>query len=167
MCPFWAVFPVQGLPPPRELKLEPDRQRAIARVSRLLALAHHIQELIDTGQVKDLAEGTPPKQLRPRRLEVARRDHVTRARMTQIMTTAWERSEQTGREPNGRIRRTAPPQAGRNLLLLVPDIQGAILWLPRTTTGQDCVTERNVRRGSTEACFARQRQIWASLMRRR
>ena len=51
---------------------EPEPQGTIPRVSRLLALAHHIQELLDTGQVKDLAE-------------VARRGNVTRARVTQIM----------------------------------------------------------------------------------
>ncbi len=44
----------------------------IPRISRLLALAHHVQELLDTGQVRDLAE-------------VARLGRVTRARMTQIM----------------------------------------------------------------------------------
>jgi len=61
---------LEGAPP--EPSLDPEPEGAIPRVSRLLALAHHIQELLDTGQVKDLAE-------------VARRGHVTRARVTQIM----------------------------------------------------------------------------------
>jgi len=61
---------LEGAPP--EPIPEPERQGTIPRVSRLLALAHHIQELLNTGQVKDLAE-------------VARRGRVTRARVTQIM----------------------------------------------------------------------------------
>ena len=62
---------VDGTAPPGPAR-EPERKGAIPRVSRLLALAHHIQELLDTGQVKDLAE-------------VARRGRVSRARVTQIM----------------------------------------------------------------------------------
>ena len=101
---------------------ESEPQGTIPRVSRLLALAHHIQELLDTGQVKDLAE-------------VARRGRVTRARVTQIM----------------------------NLLLLAPDIQEEILFLPRTTQGSDNVTERAVRKVLREMPFTTQRQTWRKL----
>lgn len=57
---------------PPEPSPDPEPQGTIPRVSRLLALAHHIQELPGTGQVKDLAEA-------------AQRGHVTRARVTRIM----------------------------------------------------------------------------------
>ncbi len=89
---------------------------------QLPALAHHIQELLDTGQVRDLAE-------------VARRGHVTRARVTQIM----------------------------NLLLLAPDIQEEILFLPRTTEGHGGVTERGLRKVVGEPLFAKQRQLWGGM----
>ena len=42
------------------------------RISRLMALAIHMQELVDAGEVADYAE-------------LARLSHVTRARITQIM----------------------------------------------------------------------------------
>jgi hypothetical protein len=59
--------------------------------------------------------------------ELARLAGVTRARMTQIM----------------------------NLLLLAPDIQEEILFLPRTVRGRDAVTERDLR--AAEAEWATQR----------
>jgi len=112
---------VEGYPP-SEPKRELETKGTIPRVSRLLALAHHIQELIDTGQVKDLAE-------------VARRGHVSRARVTQIM----------------------------NLLLLAPDIQEEILFLPWTTEGGDIVTERAVRTVIGDPSFVNQRHVWGGL----
>jgi len=111
---------LEGAPP--ESTSDPEPQGTIPRVSRLLALAHHIQELLDTGQVKDLAE-------------VARRGHVTRARVTQIM----------------------------NLLLLAPDIQEEILFLPPTTRGKDPMTLRGLRRVLAEPSFVRQRHLWQEL----
>ena len=101
---------------------EPEPQGTIPCVSRLLALAHHIQELLDTGQVKDLAE-------------VARRGHVTRAPVTQIM----------------------------NLLLLAPDIQEEVLFLPSPTTGSDKVIERGLRTVISELSFGSQRRVWVRL----
>ena len=111
---------MEGAPPP-EPEPQPERERpgTIPRVSRLLALAHHIQELLDTGEVKNLAE-------------VPRRGHVTRARVTQIM----------------------------NLLLLAPDIQEEIVFLPPTKEGDDKVTERSVRAAVAEPSFVNQRYIW-------
>jgi len=109
---------VEGAAPPAP-KPEPEPQGTIPRISRLLALAHHIQELIDTGQVKDLAE-------------VARRGHVTRARMTQIM----------------------------NLLLLAPDIQEEILFMPPTTNGKDPITLRGLRRVLAKTSLVKQRYVW-------
>ena len=111
---------LEGAPP--EPPPDPEPEGTIPRVSRLLALAHHIQELLDTGQVKDLAE-------------VARRGHVTRARVTQIM----------------------------NLLLLAPDIQEKLLFLPSTTKGKDPIALRRLRQVMSEPSFARQRQLWRQL----
>ncbi len=94
------AFDSAPLPEP-QADLEP--LGTVPRIARLLALAHHIQELLDTGQVRDLAE-------------IARRGHITRARMTQIM----------------------------NLLLLAPDIQEDILFLLPTTKGKDPITLRSI-----------------------
>ena len=86
----------------------------------------HIQELIDTGQVKDFAE-------------VAQRGHITRARVTQIM----------------------------NLLLLAPDIQEEILFLPRTTAGVDQIRERTIRALIAESSFKAQRHAWRELQQQK
>jgi len=51
-------------------KTEPAN--SVPRISRLMALAIHMQELVDAGEVADYAE-------------LARLSHVTRARITQIM----------------------------------------------------------------------------------
>lgn len=67
--------------------------------------------------------------------EAARIGHVTRARMTQIM----------------------------NLLLLAPDIQEAILILPRTFRGRDPIVETHLRPIVAERCWQRQRQMWELL----
>lgn len=61
--------------------------------------------------------------------------HVTRARITQIM----------------------------NLLLLAPDIQEAILNLPRTTRGRDPIVESHLRPIAAERCWERQRRMWRRL----
>ena len=108
--------------PPSKPETDEKPKATIPRISRLLALAHHIQELLDKGEVKDMAE-------------VARLSHVTRARMTQIM----------------------------NLLLLAPDIQEEILFLPRTTEGRDHLTERSIRAAIAEPSFVKQRHIWGGI----
>jgi hypothetical protein len=64
--------------------------------------------------------------------ELARLGHVTRARMTQIMA----------------------------LLQLAPDIQEAILWLPAVESGEDVVTERELREVVAELDWERQRKMW-------
>ena len=63
----------------------------VPRVARLLALAHRLERLLRTGVVKDYTEA-------------ARLGHVTRARVSQVMS----------------------------LLLLAPDLQEQILFLPRS-----------------------------------
>jgi len=51
---------------------EPPPQTVVPRISRLMALAIHMQELVDRGEVTDYAE-------------LARLAHVSRPRITQIM----------------------------------------------------------------------------------
>ncbi len=64
--------------------------------------------------------------------QLARLGHVTRARITQIM----------------------------NLNLLAPDIQEAILNLPRTLKGRDPIRERHVRAITSIADWSAQRRAW-------
>ena len=76
----------------------------VPRISRLVALAIHFDGLIRSGAVRDYAE-------------LARLGHVSRTRVTQIMS----------------------------LLQLAPDIQEELLHLPRTVSGRDATTERHIR----------------------
>jgi len=64
--------------------------------------------------------------------ELARLGQVSRARMTQIM----------------------------NLLLLAPDIQEEILFLPRTLAGRDPIRERHIRLITTVLDWQKQRRLW-------
>jgi len=68
--------------------------------------------------------------------ELARLGQVSRARVTQIM----------------------------NLLLLAPDIQEAILFLPRTLSGRDPIPERHIRRITTALDWRKQRRLWKQLL---
>jgi hypothetical protein len=64
--------------------------------------------------------------------ELARLAHVTRARITQIM----------------------------NLLLLAPDIQEAILFLPRTESGHDRIHLKQLQPVTLVADWGKQRRMW-------
>jgi hypothetical protein len=64
--------------------------------------------------------------------EIAQLGHVTRARMTQLM----------------------------NLLLLAPDIQENLLFLPPTKQGRDPVSERSIRTVAATHNWRRQRTLW-------
>jgi hypothetical protein len=68
--------------------------------------------------------------------EIARLGHVTRARVTQIM----------------------------NLLHLAPDIQEAILDLPRVEQGRDPICERDLRPIAAVVDWRKQRQQWPLLL---
>jgi hypothetical protein len=92
---------------------------SVPRVSRLMALAIRFEELIASGAVHDYAE-------------LARLGHVTRARMSQIMS----------------------------LLNLAPDIQEELLFLPPTTEGRDPIGERDLRPIAAEADWQKQRRLW-------
>ena len=67
--------------------------------------------------------------------ELARVGHVTRARMSQIM----------------------------NLLNLAPDIQEAILFLPRTLTGRDPLRLADLQPVAAQPDWRIQRQLWQQL----
>ncbi len=67
--------------------------------------------------------------------DIARLGHVTRARVTQIM----------------------------NLLHLAPDIQEAILFLPRVEQGRDPITERDLRPIASIVDWRKQRRAWAQV----
>jgi len=69
---------------------------------------------------------------------LAQRGQVTRARMSQIM----------------------------DLLCLAPDIQEALLFLPRVEKGRDPVTEHDLRSIAAEPDWERQRQAWTRLFDR-
>ena len=67
--------------------------------------------------------------------DIARLGHVTRARVTQIM----------------------------NLLHLAPDVQEAILALPRVEQGRDPITERDLRPIAAIVDWRKQRRVWREL----
>lgn len=69
--------------------------------------------------------------------DVARLGHVTRARVTQVM----------------------------NLLHLAPDLQEAILALPRVERGRDPITERDLRPIAAIVDWRKQRQMWRTARR--
>ena len=71
--------------------------------------------------------------------DVARLGYVTRARITQIM----------------------------NLLDLAPDIQEALLFLPRTLKGRDPIRERDVRPIVAVPHWHRQRKMWRAVLHAR
>lgn len=68
--------------------------------------------------------------------ELARLAHVTQPRMTQIM----------------------------NLLHLAPDIQEEIMHLPQINGGRDPITERHLRRITSQTVWPTQRQMWNNLL---
>lgn len=67
--------------------------------------------------------------------EIARLGHVTPTRLSQIM----------------------------GLLSLAPDIQDAILTLPRVHEGRDSVTERDLRNVTRSLAWSVQRAVWGEL----
>jgi len=66
--------------------------------------------------------------------------------------------------PIGGVRRTALPQAGRNLLPLALDIHEEILFLPPTAAGRALVTERGAGDALAESSFREQRDVWREIV---
>ena len=101
---------------------KPPSNGRVPRVSRLMALAIRLEQLVSSGQVEDYATLASARQ-------------VTRSRITQIT----------------------------NLTLLAPDIQEAILFLPRVQRGRDPITERELRPIAAEPDWRKQWSIWGVL----
>ena len=94
----------------------------VPRVSRLMALAMRLDDLIRLGQVTGYAE-------------LARLGHVTRARLSQIMS----------------------------LLSLAPHLQEEILFLPRTLKGRDPIQLRHLLRITVIPDWRKQKTRWKAL----
>ncbi len=107
-------------PPP------PPAPARTPRVAKLLALAHRLEHLVRSGQVASYAE-------------IAAVGHVTRARLSQIMS----------------------------LLNLAQDIQEVLLFLPPVERGRDPIILADLRPIVTELEWKRQRRMWAMLQRDR
>jgi len=100
----------------------PVPQGRVPRVARLMALAIRIDGLVRAGELADYAT-------------LARLGHVTRARVTQIMS----------------------------LTLLAPAIQEAILFLPRVARGRDPLVLRDLLPIAAEPDWKRQKTQWDEL----
>ncbi len=94
----------------------------VPRVAKLMALALRLDEMRRSGAVADYAE-------------LARLGHVTRARMSQIMS----------------------------LINLAPDIQEALLLLPPVDSGRDPIILRDLMPMAMQADWQRQRRSWRQL----
>jgi hypothetical protein len=95
----------------------------VPRVARLLALAIRFEQLVRGGDVASYAE-------------LARLGHVTRARVSQVMS----------------------------LLYLAPDLQEAVLFLPRTAQGRDPVILRDLLPIAATPDWRKQRRLWRELV---
>ena len=98
----------------------------VPRVSRLMALAIRFEQLIRTGEVTGCAE-------------LAKLGHVTRARISQIMS----------------------------LQCLAPDIQEEVLFLPRTPQGRDPIQLRDLLPIARIVYWRQQRAHWKDRVRPR
>jgi hypothetical protein len=98
----------------------------VPRISRLLALAHRLDELVRAGVIADYAA-------------LARLAHVSRARISQIM----------------------------NLLVLAPNIQETLLYLPRTVRGRDPIHLRQLQPLAAVLDWEQQRHLWRRLQAKR
>ena len=94
----------------------------VPRVSRLLALALRLDELVRAGVIADYAT-------------LAELAHVSRARISQIT----------------------------NLLVLAPDIQETLLFLPRTQCGRDPIHLRQLQPLAAVLDWGQQRHLWRTL----
>jgi hypothetical protein len=100
------------------------RRGKVPRISRLMALAIGMDEMLRRGEAQDT-------------IELAEFGKVSQPRLTQIL----------------------------NLSLLAPDIQEALLYLPREMTGRSKIHERNLRPITSQLCWERQRKMWSELIR--
>jgi hypothetical protein len=94
----------------------------LPRITRLMALALHLEGLLRQGKIGDYSS-------------LARLGHVSRARITQVM----------------------------NLLLLAPDIQEDLLFLPPTDYGRAPIHLAKLQPIARQWNWAEQRRLWAAL----
>jgi hypothetical protein len=94
----------------------------VPRVSRLMALALRLDELVRAGVIADYAT-------------LAELAHVSRARISQIL----------------------------NLLVLAPDLQQALLFLPQTERGRDPIHLRQLQPLAAVLDWGQQRRLWRTL----
>jgi integrase len=92
----------------------------VPRVTKLMALALHFDDLLQSGAIGSYAE-------------LARLGHVTRARVCQIM----------------------------NLVYLAPDLQEALLFLPRTERGRDRIILADLQPIAALMDWRKQRRRWS------
>jgi hypothetical protein len=91
----------------------------VPRVSRLMALALRLEALVRSGQIR-------------RYCELAELGHVTRARISQIVS----------------------------LINLAPDIQEALLFLPPTLRGRDAIILADMQPITAALDWRKQRRLW-------
>ncbi len=100
------------------------RRGKVPRISRLMALAIRMDEMLRRGEAQDT-------------IELAELGKVSQPRLTQILS----------------------------LSLLAPEIQEALLYLPREMTGRSKIHERNLRPITKQLCWVKQRRMWSELIR--
>jgi DNA invertase Pin-like site-specific DNA recombinase len=101
----------------------PMKSGRIPRISKLMALAIKMGQLIQEGKV-------------PHHKTLAAVGHISKPRMSQIM----------------------------NLTNLAPEIQETLLFLPRTMSGEDAITERQLRPIVQEVDWDAQRKLFSARM---
>lgn len=102
-----------------------DRPGRKPKISRMVALGIKFDEMLRRGEVDNATE-------------LARLNHVSQPRMTQILSMA----------------------------LLAPDIQEALLCLPRNERGRAKIHEKLMRPIAAEIDWDRQRELWRALVDR-
>jgi hypothetical protein len=95
----------------------------VPRVSRLMALALRFDALVHSGQIRSYCE-------------LAELGHVTRARISQILS----------------------------LIHLAPDIQEALLFLPPTRRGRDPIILADLQPIAAAFDWRKQRRLWRQLV---
>ncbi|MCS7465159.1 hypothetical protein NZK35_00555 [Stieleria sp. ICT_E10.1] len=119
-----------NLKKPVKKKAEPadeppvKRRGKVPRISRLMALAIRMDEMLRRGEAQDT-------------IELAKMGKVSQPRLTQILS----------------------------LSLLAPEIQEALLYLPREMTGRSKIHERNLRPITKQLYWVKQREMWSDLIR--
>jgi Recombinase zinc beta ribbon domain len=97
----------------------------VPRISRIMALAIQLEQMVRERQAPNYAS-------------LAQAGHVSRARLSQILT----------------------------LTNLAPSIQETVLLLPRRMSGQECVTEKQLRIIARQVDWDCQKKLFGSLMSR-